>query len=141
MQANREIKRNYVDFEARWSPFPLDGGRRVCELPLEIDALDLKQVGKFLQETYKDAGFYITNYHTYQQKTFIAQDREELKGEKTKTSDIFYLYKRYPVNSSILHKYTNMKNQEAKSKEKLIIFNKTKAKKSIVNRILSFIQR
>ena len=116
-QLNREIERNYVDFEVRWSPFPLDGGRRVCELPKEIDPSNLKLVGRVLQETYKNDGFYITDYHTYRQKNFVTQYGEELQGEKTEISDSFYLYKGYPVSKSILRKYIDRKNQEAKRRE------------------------
>lgn len=111
-QTTRETERAYVDFEGRWSPFPLDGFRQVHTLPAEINHLDLKQVGGFLQKVYKNDGFYITDYYTYKQKNFVTQEGEELKGEKTEISDSFSLYKGYPISLLILHKYVNMKNRE-----------------------------
>ncbi len=105
---NRERINHYANFEGRWSGFPLDGFRRTCEVPRNID---LKEVGKFLLEKYKLDGFTITDYHTYQQKVFVSEDGEELKGEKRDTSQTYYLHKGYPVKLSTLERLKRNKGR------------------------------
>lgn len=138
------LNKSYVDFKGSWSPFPLDGFDKNCELPDNIDHLNLKQVGEFLQETYK---FHISSYCTYSKKVFTTENGEELRGDKEQISDTFYFLEGDSVSSEVMRKYRDneiqeLEKEQKKYREKWEIINKERlSKKSLVNKVLSFIGR